>query len=116
MIASSSHDYDYVVVCVGTGGNASTGNEGFLIDIGTGAAASEVVVIEDILYQHSTLELGSLWFPIHVSIPSGTRISARCQSDTTNVSDRMTSVCVLGVKIIAPSGGGAVQTSNGFFC
>ena len=54
----------------------------YLVDIGVGAAASETVLIGDILYTVGDTggEGRIYYFPI--SIASGTRISARCQNNS----------------------------------
>lgn len=65
-----------------SGQSASTG----LIDIGTGASSSEVVVIPDLFYEMLNTEL--IWpatscFAFTIAIPSGTRLAARYQSTST---------------------------------
>lgn len=52
----------------------------YSIDIGTGAAASEEVLIPDIKYHVSTAgnNIISVPYPFKVEIQKGTRISARC--------------------------------------
>lgn len=69
-----------------------------LLDIGTGAASSETVIIPDLLLRTSALNdhlcgTGILG-PIPVTIPSGTRIAARLQS---NVASQTYSVVVIGI-------------------
>lgn len=54
-----------------------------LLDIGIGGAGSEVVKVENLLMSLSSLAgapMGTLYIPIR--IPKGTRIAARCQSNT----------------------------------
>ncbi len=60
--------------------NSSVARE-FLVDIATGGSGSEVVIVENILVSNSDVAGHGvhLFFPI--SIASGTRLSARCQSD-----------------------------------
>jgi hypothetical protein len=58
----------------------------FLIDIGTGASGSEVVLIPDIYASfystNAAIMSAAIFFPVQV--PAGTRIAARCQSGTAN--------------------------------
>lgn len=54
----------------------------YLVDIGTGAAASETAVIADIQTNRPTISITCRQFFIPISIASGTRVSARCQSST----------------------------------
>ena len=111
IVSSAPHDMDYLVVCIGENGNDTIGNVyEFLIDIGLGAASSEVALVEDIYNSHFAPERGNGWFPIYAPVSSGDRISARCQSsDISDATDRLIDVSVLGVNITAPSGGGVAQ-------
>jgi hypothetical protein len=63
--------------------SATVGGVSFLWDIAIGAAASEVVLIPDLLadYSGSSLCMGTLE-TIPCGITSGTRVSARCQCST----------------------------------
>lgn len=65
--------------------SSSAGSGRFLIDIATGAAASETVLIPNIFAYPSTVGAGvqTLWFPVNVA--AGTRISARCQASSAGV-------------------------------
>lgn len=72
-------------IWVTTATHLSANNNGWLLDIGTGAAASETVVIPNVLA--GAKEVGSLvaypllgYFPIR--IPSGTRLAARLQANS----------------------------------
>ena len=58
----------------------SAGNR-FLVDIATGAAASETIIISNMYCQPGTTGFGvqALWMPM--SLAAGVRVSARCQSN-----------------------------------
>lgn len=78
--ANNVNQTNLIVVVIGSEGGASTSE--FLVDIALGEAASEIVVIPE-LYEKTNndsagIRQSSYAFPIH--IPSGVRISARCQS------------------------------------
>lgn len=115
--SSTSHDYDILLVSVGMSNNNSLGNAEWLIDIGTGAASSEVALVENIHHSSDTSENGHQWFVIRAPISSGSRVSARCQSTSTDVNDRIIDISITGIKWTEPpgGGGGATQTSYGYF-
>lgn len=70
--------------CIGMFGTDRTR---FLIDLGVGAAGSEVVIVPNIHFSIYTAQTGGqmaeetdqFWLPLHV--PRGLRVAARCQSD-----------------------------------
>lgn len=77
-IASTANDAQGIWIDFSFGSPTSA----FLVDIGTGAASSEVVVIADIACASSPNWIGAeggAFFPLH--IPAGTRVSARVQSN-----------------------------------
>jgi hypothetical protein len=65
-------------------GNIGTGayDDMFLVDIGTGAAASEVVLIPNLYFHRERIYRQPNPSPVlfFVSIPAGTRIAGRCQA------------------------------------
>lgn len=81
-IASTSFDYEWILIGLwhGTG----TTNSEYLVDIGIGAAASEQVLVENLygcLDGNSTSDeswVVKYLLPVHV--PAGSRIAVRCQS------------------------------------
>lgn len=99
-ITSSTADF-IKALCVQIDENANTilTTGQFQIDIGIGAAGSEVIIIPDIpAAAHSTDDFIA---PFHsqfyaIEIPPGTRIAARCQSSITDATDR-----VIGVSLLA---------------
>jgi len=115
LVSSSPHDFDFLVICLGRSNNNVTNTRSkTLVDIGTGSAASEVVLVPNVMSVNTTAETGNVWYSIYAPIPSGTRIAARAQCTDIDATDRILDVSILGVKITAPSGGG-VQSSSGFF-
>ena len=69
----------------------------WLVDIATGAASSEVVLIPDILVGAQTASdvvTPQLLGPIPVDVPVGTRLSARCQCSIITASDRLLDVAI----------------------
>ena len=75
LTASTSFQVNYLVAGID---NENTSNE-YHIDIGTGAAGSEVVLLPDI-HHHINLtgqNIITLHIPYKVEIPKGTRLAAR---------------------------------------
>lgn len=85
---STTNDMKAVYVAIGSQG-ASKGTLDNRLDIGVGAAGSEVVVIPDLYFGSFTTTthvLPALYGPILMDIPAGTRLSARTQSSTASAS------------------------------
>ena len=83
LIASTSFDYEeFILELMGRDGAS------VLVDIGIGAAASEVVIIPNIPVNLNGTGTGAVASiaPIPVKIPAGTRIAARSQSDSSSYS------------------------------
>jgi hypothetical protein len=105
---STTDDIDWLYVIVGrTDGGIS--NTDWLIDIATGAAASESIVIPDIwAFAHATTDVHDPYAfgPFPVSISSGTRLAARAQCTSTDATDRLIDVVLIGYDGTAASGSG----------
>lgn len=76
------------------------------MDIATGAAGNETVIVGDILLQQA--DIGDVILPgsqyFDVTVASGTRVAVRAQSSITNSTGRLLSVILIGMD--APTGGG----------
>ena len=107
LIGTTSHDYDGLLVHMGYSNNPAQANFHFLVDIGTGAALSEVPLLENLNFVTNAFELYGSYHWIYAPITSGTRVSARCQCDTTDATDRIIDVSLVGFNLTAPAGGGA---------
>lgn len=114
LAASTSADIDYLVVMIHNTDNNNIGAVyRVFVDIGTGAAASETVLVPNMYYTHENFEYGFCSFhAIRETINSGTRVSVRAQSDGTDSTDRLVSVSIIGCNMTAPSGGGGGGNSN----
>ena len=107
IISSTSHDYDLIVLTFGNNLNNIATAASWLIDIGTGAASSEVAILSDLYHSVGTFENDFVHcMPIYVPIPSGTRVSARAQCSITDATDRLFDMTILGLNLTEPSGGG----------
>lgn len=80
LIASTASDAAGIWLCVNNQ-SATGANSTLALDIALGAAASEVVVLANILITAQSAQQGLIeYFPL--AIPSGTRVSARIQAKT----------------------------------
>lgn len=108
LIASSGINADWLLVMTNVNNDNST-DQLWSLDIGSGAPASEVVRVPDLAMSkggaQSTVEPGWRAVPIP-RIPSGTRIAARCQSNTGTANDRVLNVGIIAVERNEPAGGG----------
>lgn len=84
---------------IGQRANITTAVAHFLFDIGVGGAGSEKVIVENCHYRSGLDEnIGpASRGPLLVSIPAGSRISVRAQSDITDATDRLMDIVLLGV-------------------
>lgn len=107
LVGSSAAKYDWVVVCMNFNNNTGMSSASWLVDIGTGAALAETVLIPNIFQGSDVFEIGGHRYQaFQVSIPSGTRIVARAQCSILDATDRKLDVMLLGCEFVAPSGGG----------
>lgn len=86
IVASTSAAFTSLMVGCQADGDTSTAVAGTLVDIGIGAASSETVLISDIYLVWATNESFKYWSPatFGVSIPAGSRLSARYQRADAN--------------------------------
>jgi hypothetical protein len=77
LIAASARDTRHLILLF-----QSAAAHRFLIDLGIGAAASEQVLIPNLFHRGSSSTAATTIVPVSCSIPAGTRVAARCQSNT----------------------------------
>jgi hypothetical protein len=95
--ASVTHSFDSCLVCFGQRNNPTQTAQNILLDIGVGAAASEVVVWPDIYIRvRADEDIGpkAMWLPL--SVKAGQRLAARMQSSTNDATDRIIDIVVIG--------------------
>lgn len=103
VIASTPEDVKGFFLITNNAGTASTR---ISVDIGTGAAAAETVLVADIHWSMGeTLRVNNPCFYLPVAIPSGTRVSARAASSTGGAASIGTTMHLFG-----GSGGGTCVT------
>jgi hypothetical protein len=78
--AATGQDADGFMLFIHPG---DVGIADFLVDIGIGAAASEVVILPDFLFTSGGADSGAARVFIPIPIPAGSRVAARCQSTDT---------------------------------
>jgi hypothetical protein len=84
LTASTAFDaVGFTATILGFGATATSG----LMDIGIGAAGSEIIIASNLLVSSLTAADATVVYFIPVAIPAGTRIAAKCQ---TNISSSVT--------------------------
>jgi hypothetical protein len=97
--ASTSKTTDLIWVRPSTSAG-NTLNTSFFLDVGIGAAGSEMTIISNLAvgYSNAIAAFNEYFIPLPVSIPAGSRIAARGQSQTSS------QVCALTCELAAGSG------------
>lgn len=101
--ASTSQDIAAVYLMLANRQNTAPAAESvnFYLQLGIGAAASEVVVWGPIRFSSSSSgsygPLPAVWFP--VSIPAGSRLVARARAGTNDATDRLFDLVVYGLVV-----------------
>jgi hypothetical protein len=85
IIASTARDAYGITVFIAATAGAASSNQRYLVDIGIGAASSEVVLIPDLMCGNASAfnaasNTGPAMFHFPIYIPAGSRISARGQA------------------------------------
>lgn len=115
--ASTANDVDYITIDTINSDIAISGDPGWLVDIGTGVADSEVVVVANIPLISSSaqddLHPGTVG-PFRVAIPSGTRIAIRCQSSSIGATDRLVVIVAHTLQFAGAAGETLTALSGSF--
>lgn len=107
LIAATAYPTAWVMITLHS---TTVAAEGFLVDIGVGASTAEKVLIPDIQFEQASVASPAarvLLFP--VSIPAGTRISARCANSTAGADSLVVGVTLLAATLASPVGMGQVE-------
>jgi len=99
LTAATSFDIGALLVVVGTRANSAVdASHEQLLDIGVGAASSEVVVLPDMALRASAVtDLYQPEFGFYfVDIDAGSRIAARSEDNQTDATDRLLDVEAIG--------------------
>lgn len=82
-VASTAEAWGGFWLGINTNFTAAT-NTAILLDIGTGAAASEVVKVSNLSVGNSSVKLHTSWVYVPLAVPASTRIAVRIQSAVTS--------------------------------
>lgn len=97
--ASTTNPIKALMVMLGRNGNTSLTDGDYLLDIGIGAAASEVAILENLPFTADSVRdilQPRVFGPFPVSIPAGTRLAARLQTTVTDATDRNMDLVLYG--------------------
>lgn len=97
--ASTPHDIRMLMLAIGSNRNSVTTAAHWLMDVAIGAAASEQVVIPNLLFSaaSSGLQLPAYIGPIPCTIPAGSRLSINAQCSINDATDRKFAVAAYGI-------------------
>ena len=107
--ASTNEDNQWITVVIGNQNNSARTDGGWLIDIATGAASSETIILNNLAIAAMASTDGCTQMaigPFPLAIASGTRISARAQCTLIDATDRLFDIAVI-LHSGAAAGGGA---------
>lgn len=107
LIASTTYPSSWIYVVLN---KPSTADE-FLVDLAVGASSSEQVIVSDLIVAAASVgasQGSSYLFPL--SIPAGSRLSARCQSNSSGADSIDVTVHLISGTMISPAGMGIVTT------
>ncbi len=110
---STSNNLKWLIVLVGNQSNAAMSVATWALDIATGAAASETVVVPDLIFSSSTAFDAVIpgFYCLPVDIANGTRIAARAKCTITDATDRLVDLVLIGVEGVVTIG--ASTTASG---
>lgn len=79
VIAATTSEINMIYLSLTAGTFASATNTSCLVDIGIGAAASEVVIVPNIALGYRVITLNTCFYAFPVNIPLGSRVAVRGQ-------------------------------------
>lgn len=99
LAASLTYDTKAIILAIGEQNNFVRSTSGQRLDLAVGAAASEVIVIPDILMQVGAAadQYMPRSFHFRLNLPAGSRVALRAQASTTDAADRLFDVVLYGV-------------------
>lgn len=109
LTASTTADIKWLSICIANQNNQARNATGWLVDIATGGAGAETVVVPNVMFVCASGAEGIgpiIYPPIPIEIPSGSRIAARAQAQVDDATDRLIDVVVIGFDGTATGGGG----------
>lgn len=98
LIASTTFPYTYILIAFGHGASTTGLNAPYLVDFAIGANPNEKAILSDIALKSATItDSPPVVVATPLSVPSGSRLSARLRCTSTTATDRILDVAVWGV-------------------
>jgi len=99
VISATTAPIRYLLLGFGNRNNSAVTGTSWLVDIAIGASSSELVVVPNFRLSTSgtTDHIEPVISSLPVSIPVGSRLSARCQCGTNDATDRLIDIILIGV-------------------
>lgn len=97
--ASTNAPMTGLILAIGNQHNTVRSSQSWLLDVAIGGAGSEQIVLPNLAFNASTspdIVTPQTYGPLPLSIPAGSRIAARSQSDGIDATDRLFDVVVYG--------------------
>lgn len=100
LIAATAFAYKWAVLAIGGQNNAIRSTSNWLVDLAVGAAASEQIIVPDLLHRCDGNGDDGVYPPywsFPISIPAGSRVAVRAQAETTDATDRIFDAVLYGL-------------------
>lgn len=115
LTASCAADHDLLIVSLLSPVTNAAATVNVMVDIGTGAAASETAILNDLFMLNPNGAVGNNppCKPLYpaTTVASGTRIAARCQADNTDANGRTAGVIVHAMSSPFSTGGSGLAAN-----
>lgn len=98
--AATTHPIRWMFLHIGNQGNITRTDGTYLVDIGVGAAASESVIVPNLMFMIDDAAdepVPSYIGPFPVSIPTGSRLAVRGACTITDATDRLFDIIAYGI-------------------
>lgn len=100
IVASTSASMQYLILAFGSQQHGTRTSCSWLVDVAIGAAASEQIILPNLALNCSSspdVVAPQFYGPLPISIPAGTRIAARAQSDLITATVRLFDMIAYGI-------------------
>lgn len=100
IVASTNAQTQYVTIAIGNQQNTARTSASWLVDVAIGGAGSEQIILPNLTLNCSSspdVVAPQCYGPLPLSIPAGTRIAARAQSDLVTATVRLFDMVVYGI-------------------
>lgn len=99
IVATTTYAVSSIIVAIGNQRNGVRSSQSWLMDIAIGAGGSEQVIVPNLVFNASTSPdiVTPQYYYLPLTIPEGSRIAVRTQSDGIDATDRLMDVIIYGV-------------------